>query len=624
MNKTIRWSAFWGYLKYIWERKKTLYLYGLLFFPAYITANYLQIYLPKMIIQNLEDKASIPAMGWNILVFVLLLMFCIFVREKMRTRTEHGNRQIIQQMQQRYTEKLLYVDYGYLEDTEFLSLRNMAKESLFGGEIGTQERARLMDFLPILIMITAALGNMGLYLFYLGKLSMYLIILLFAAVLFSTLLNMKLFRKHEAKYGLMVSDSWQKMDYVVRKTQDFSMAKDIRLYHMNSWLSGLVDDFLTERLRLKKKELSNRGIGDMVAVTGLTVFQIAVLGMVLLHYLQGTLKVSDVIFYVNMTPALYHLLDQEISTKSIHLFQILTEYQRFQDFIHYGSDTTKQKADVWQKAPEITLEHVSFSYPKTKKLILKDISLHIGAGDKIAIVGVNGAGKTTLMKLICGLLHPTSGRILLDGVDMESMDAEERYRYFSCTFQDVQFLPVSIRENISQEICISPTSGTVTSETDKSPSTNSDTEIWHCLEQAGIHREIRDLPQQLDTLLEKNLQADAIDFSGGQRQKLILARALYRNAGALILDEPTSALDALAENEIYEKYAEFAAGKTSFFVSHRLSSTRFCDRILLLDGGKIAEEGTHEELLAQQGIYAEMFEMQSKYYQEDISDIEEP
>lgn len=617
MNKTNYWTAFCGYLKYIWDRKKTLYLYGLLFFPAYITGNYLQIYLPKMIIQNLEDRASIPIMGRNLLAFVLLLTFCIFVREKMKSKAEHGNRQIIQQMKNNYTEKLLYIDYEYLEDTEFLSLRNRAKESLFGGEIGTQEQARLMDFLPILIMITSALGNMGLYLFYLGKLSGYLILLLFAAVLFSTLLNMKLFRKHEQKYGSMVSDSWQKMDYVVRKTQDFSMAKDIRMYQMNSWLSGLVDGFLAERLHLKKKELSNRGIGDMVAVTSLTIFQIAVLGMVLWHFLQGTLKVSDVIFYVNMTPALYKLLDQEVSTKSIHLFQILTAYQRFQNFMHYGRDTARQKAIIQQKAPAITLEHVSFAYPKTEKMILQDISVNIPAGEKIAIVGVNGAGKTTLMKLLCGLLHPTSGRILLNGVDLETMNAEERYAYFSCTFQDVQFLPVSVRENISQEICIAPTAKAKTFQTNESPSKSSDARIWHCLEQAGIQKEIQNLPGQLDTLLEKNLQEDATDFSGGQRQKLILARALYRDAGALILDEPTAALDALAENEIYEKYAEFAAGKTSFFVSHRLSSTRFCDRILLLDGGIIAEEGTHDELLAQQGIYAEMFEMQSKYYQEN-------
>lgn len=641
MKKTIQLSAFCGYLRYIWDKKKILYLYGILFFPAYIVANYLQVYLPKMIVQKLEHKATIPEIGLSILILVLILMLCIMMREKMRTKTEHGNRMVEQDMQNDYTYKLLYVDYGYLEDAEFLSIRNMAKESLFGGDIGSQERAQLLDFMPTMIMIAAALGNVAVYLFYLGKLSWWLIILLFATVFLGTALNIKLFRKNEGKYGQMVSDSWQKMDYVTRKTQDFSMAKDIRLYHMNPWLAGLVDTYLKERLRLKKKELSNRGIGDMVYGASLTIFQITVFGIVLQHYLRGMLEVSDVVFYVNMTPVLYNLLDQEVSTKSMHLFRIVTEFQRFQDFMHYGKNTGKQDISIQKEAPSITLEHVSFSYPKSEKVVLQDINLSVQAEEKVAIVGVNGAGKTTLMKLICGLLHPTSGRILLNGVDMETMEAEERYSWFSCTFQDVQFLPVSIRENIAQEnrsgyslqnytaaettqnnqpielkkqntaVKIQENSGIKTN----IPPRQDDAAIWNCLEQAGIRQEIEALPKKLDTLLEKSIHENATDFSGGQRQKLILARALYRNAGALILDEPTAALDALAENEIYEKYAEFAADKTSFFVSHRLSSTRFCDRILLLNGGNIAEEGTHEELLEQQGIYAEMFQMQSKYYQ---------
>lgn len=601
MKKTVRLSAFCGYLKYIWNEKKILYLYGILFFPAYIIANYLQVYLPKMIVQKLEHKASIAEMGLSILALVLVLMLCIMIREKMRSKTEHGNRLVAQKMQNDYTDKLLYVDYGYLEDAEFLSIRNMAKESLFGGTIGSQERAMVMDFMPTLIMIVASLGNVAVYLFYLGKLSWLLIIILFTTIFLATTLNIKLFRKNEGKYGQAVSDSWQKMDYVTRKTQDFSMAKDIRLYQMNSWLSGLVNGYLKERLRLKKKELSNRGIGDMVYLISITTFEIAVFGIVLQHYLQGKLEVSDVVFYVNMTPALFNLFDMDVSTKSMHLLRIITEFQRFQDFMHYGIDTGKQDSSIQKEAPVITLEHVSFSYPKSDKTILHDINLTVKAGEKVAIVGVNGAGKTTLMKLICGLLHPTSGRILLNGVDMETMEAEERYSWFSCTFQDVQFLPVSIRENISQE--------NMTSFAEEN-----DTRIWNCLKQAGIRQEIEELPEKLDTLLEKSIHENATDFSGGQRQKLILARALYRNAGALILDEPTAALDALAENDIYEKYAEFAADKTSFFVSHRLSSTRFCDRILLLDGGNIAEEGTHEELLEQHGIYADMFEMQSKYY----------
>lgn len=234
-------------------------------------------------------------------------------------------------------------------------------------------------------------------------------------------------------------------------------------------------------------------------------------------------------------------------------------------------------------------------------MFLSDFNLKVNKGESVAIVGVNGAGKTTLMKLACGLLHPTEGKIFLNGRDMQELDAEERYANFSCAFQEIQFLPLTIRENISMKL---------ENEEDTA-------RIWSCLEEAGVADAIRELPQQLNTKMNKSIHEDAVDFSGGQRQKIILARALYRDAGCLILDEPTAALDALAENEIYEKYSQFTKDKTSFFVSHRLASTRFCDRIVLIDGGKVAEQGTHEELLDKNGLYSHMFSLQSKYYKKE-------
>ncbi len=604
MEKTVTWQAFWGYVGYIWREKKVLFLYGVLFFPAFILANYLQVYLPKMIIMELEEKRSITYLGLSVLAFVFVLCLAILLREQMYSRLRYGNRQIARKQQQDYTNKLLYVDYGYLEDQEFLSMRNMVKESIFGGGIGGQGRAHLMDFMPEAVMLIAAVGNVILYLYYLSKISFLLILVLFAVIFLGTVINVKVFRKNERKHAMRSADTWQKLDYVTRKTEDFSMAKDVRLYDMSPWLTGLIDEYLRERLSFKKREMTSRGLGDAVYMLSIGIFMASLLGMLLLGFWDGGIGVSDMVFYANMGPALYHLLNREVSGRCFLLFQIMTEYQRFQTFMEYGEDTGKVDVPVQKEAPSIALEHVSFSYPGAEKEVLSDISLQVRAGEKVAIVGVNGAGKTTLMKLICGLLHPTSGRILLNGVDMEAMEAEERYAWFSCTFQDVQFLPVSIRENITQEIQNATSVGRDQSQ-----------KIWHCLEQAGIRKEIEGLPGGLDTLMEKNINENATDFSGGQRQKLILARALYRDAGGLILDEPTAALDALAENDIYEKYAEFAREKTSFFVSHRLSSTRFCDRILLLDGGKIAEEGTHEELLAAGGIYGKMFAMQSKYYQ---------
>ena len=574
---------------------------GLLFFPAYILANYMQVYLPKMVIVELEEKRSVGHLGFSLLVVILVLLLSIITRVVMLSRIKYSNRALSQKMQNEYSRKLLYVDYSYLENKEFLDLKGKVKETLFGGSVGDEwERAKLADFMETLLTLIAVTGNIILFVYHLCKLSYWMFIILVVTP-FVMLLVQKTVMGNEEKNSVGSADAWQKLDYTTRRTEDFSMAKDIRLYQMDSWLSGLIEHFCKLRLKYKAKSLRSR---CAVSVTASVIFGIYYAGLyvfILRGLWNGSVNVSDVVFYSEMGPALYFMLSEDFLNNIRRLFQLAVEFLRFKEFIAYGENTGESGIPVKEEPPSISLEHVSFSYPGAETEVLKDVDLTVRKGEKIAIVGVNGAGKTTLMKLICGLLKPVSGRILLNGRDMAQMEAEERYSWFSCAFQDIQFLPLSIRENISM----------VKDNTDNP-------RVWECLKQAGIKEEIGNLPLKLDTLMEKNLNKNAVDFSGGQKQKLILARALYRNAGVLVLDEPTAALDALAENDIYEKYSRFAKGKTSFFVSHRLSSTRFCDRILLINGGRIAEEGTHGELLAANGLYAKMFEMQGKYYKEDV------
>lgn len=195
LDKTVTWRALWGYLNYIWREKKVLFVYSVLFFPAFILANYLQVYLPKMIIMELEEGQGVAYMGLSVLAFVLVLCLAILLREQMYSRLKYGNRQIARKQQRDYANKLLYVDYGYLEDRGFLSIRNMVKESVFGGGIGGQGRAHLMDFMPEAMMLIAAVGNVILYLYYLSKVSFLLILLLFAVIFLGTAINMKVDRK---------------------------------------------------------------------------------------------------------------------------------------------------------------------------------------------------------------------------------------------------------------------------------------------------------------------------------------------------------------------------------------------------------------------------------------------
>lgn len=577
-----------------------MYLLGCIFFPAFILANYLQVYLPKLVIKELEEQRSIGHLGMATLGIILLLAVCILIRVKMLARIEYGNRMLTQEMQNDYAKKLLVVDYKYLEDRQFLSVRNKTKENIFGGDGIGQTEKQIMDFMKTQVMVFAVAGNLLLYVYYLCKLSPWLIILL-AVIPLTMLFVDRTIRKNEGKYEVKVIEAWQKLDYVIRKTEDFGMAKDVRMYRMKDWLKGLMDRYNGIRMTYKAGELKAMGAGAVFWAVIFSIYYGCFFVCVLNRLWEGSIDVSDVVFYAGVGPALYNLLADEFLTGIKKLFQISIAFSRFQEYMDYGEDTGNRDVPVKKEAATISLEHVSFSYPGTEKTVLKDLSLSVRKGEKIAIVGVNGAGKTTLMKLICGLLHPTEGKILLNGKDMEDMEAEERYAHFSCAFQDIQFLPLSIGENISMSL--------------QGKDNDRETKIWKCLEQAGIKKEIKGLSAELDTMMDKSIHEDAMDFSGGQRQKLVLARALYRDAGTLILDEPTAALDALAENDIYEKYAQIAENKTSFFVSHRLSSTRFCDRILLIDGGNVAEEGTHEELLAAGNLYAEMFALQSKYYQ---------
>lgn len=249
---------------------------------------------------------------------------------------------------------------------------------------------------------------------------------------------------------------------------------------------------------------------------------------------------------------------------------------------------------------EIKLENVSFSYPNSTIKTLDNINLTIHPYKKLAIVGLNGAGKSTLVKLICGLYELTEGRILVNGTDVKKINRTNYYELFSTIFQDYLILPGSIALNVSQDI--------------KNPSLE---RVNDCLEKVGLKEKIDSLEKGINTNLDREVFEDAVMLSGGQTQRLMLARALYKDAPIVVLDEPTAALDPIAEANLYQKYNEITLNKASLYISHRLASTRFCDRIILLDNNKIIEEGTHEELLKLNKKYAELYNIQSKYYKEE-------
>ena len=254
-----------------------------------------------------------------------------------------------------------------------------------------------------------------------------------------------------------------------------------------------------------------------------------------------------------------------------------------------------------QKDGKYTLElkNVTFRYPGAEKDTLTRVNLTIPAGEKLAIVGLNGAGKTTLVKLLCGFYDPTEGAVLLNGQDIRQFNRRDYYEHFSAVFQQYSLLDVTVAENVAQS-------------TD-----NIDMPLVKtCVEKAGLTEKIESLSKGFDTILGRNIYDEGVELSGGETQRLMLARALYKNAPIIVLDEPTAALDPIAEHDMYLKYDQMTVGRSAVYISHRLASTRFCDRIIFLKDGVIAEEGTHDGLLAANGGYAQLFAIQSKYYQE--------
>ena len=245
---------------------------------------------------------------------------------------------------------------------------------------------------------------------------------------------------------------------------------------------------------------------------------------------------------------------------------------------------------------------MTFRYPGTEKNIFTDLNFTIHAGERLAIVGVNGAGKSTLVKLMTGLFAPTEGHIYINGVDITELKKSEVYDLYSAVFQDVNVLAFSIRENVG---CVA--NGV------------NDERALTALEKVGLGDKVKGFEKGLDQMMLKVIDEDGTDFSGGERQKLSIARGLYKDAPMVIMDEPTAALDALAEAEIYENFSELVEGKTAVYISHRLASTRFCDKIALFDADGLSEYGTHDELMEKKGKYYDMFVIQGKYYQEETA-----
>ena len=405
-----------------------------------------------------------------------------------------------------------------------------------------------------------------------------------------------------AKAFMELAKSNRVFSYVYWELADFRYGKDVRLYDSSSLMGTRAKKYADIQINIWKKQAKGRlknDYGSNIANAlrdGVSYFYMGV------RAIKGIITIGDFTLCVASASRLYQSLLQ-LGENLQSIYEKCRYAYKFIEFMDYPDALSKGTKEVLDGEHTIVFENVSFKYPRSDRYVLENINLTIRPGEHLAIVGLNGAGKTTFIKLLCRLYDVTEGRILIDGTDIREYSEDEYRKLFAVVFQDFKLFAFSLKENIefSDAFLL-----------DKEESERRAKEV---LELSGLYEDASKLDKGIDTMIFKSFDEHGTELSGGQQQKTAISRALYKDAPIVILDEPTAALDPIAEYDIYKKFDTLVGGKSAIYISHRLSSCKFCDRIAVFADSTIKEYGTHEELVKMKGgVYATMFNTQAKYY----------
>ena len=589
------WQNSWYMVKLAWRYSKSVLAICIILAAATAGETVVQLLIAPGILQKLELRASLPQLLGAIAIFTGALILFAAAKEYFDLNKLFGRVTVRIKLIEAIAEKMAQTSYENLLDTAFLQRKERASSACDDNQSPAEN---------IWLTWTNILANLlgfAVYLALLSSLSPLLILVVIATTAAGYFVSRKvnqfgyLHREEEAAYTA-------EMRYVKRTVTSRAFAKDIRIFGLKPWLMEVWQksfQLYESFLRRREKHYFLTNLADFL----LSLLRNGISYAYLLHLtLTEGLSASTFLLYFTaasgFTQWITGILEQftQLNKESLEI-SVVREFLEWPEcFQLTGGDPIPDAVDGTY---ELQLEHVAYRYPGAAEDTIHDLSLTLHRGEKVALVGLNGAGKTTLVKLLCGFLDPTQGTVRLNGVDIRRLNRRAYYKLFSAVFQEFSLLEATVAENVAQQVA-----------------GIDEEKVWQCLENAGLSDAVRALPQGLKTHLGRSIYDDGTELSGGQTQRLMLARALYRDGAVLVLDEPTAALDPITESEIYLKYSEMTQGKTSLFISHRLASTRFCDRIILLENGSIAEEGSHEALLQAGGSYAKLFSVQRRYYEE--------
>ena len=563
--------------------------------------SYLWTFISKLVIDMITGEAEVGRLVWLMIgVFAVQLVFTllntwagaqtwwryIYVRFKLIAAKNY---------------KCMTMRFQNLEDSDVMDCYQKAGNAANGNNNGIEGMMRLFENFGKSVMVVAV----GLII--MGTMNPFIMLGMMALAVVNFLIKNKANKISKFKVWDPLATWWRKHWYFENMMTDFSAAKDIRMYGLKDYLVARFHELNKTRL---EAERTNQRIWWIVSALSGFIWVLSQGGLyawLIYSVVKGNMSLGNFSLYLGSAATFFNYVIRilDLVNDMLARSREVDDWRSYMDIEDEPETETVPvpKADVY----EFTFENVSFKYPKADRFALKNLNLTVKAGERLAVVGLNGAGKTTFIKLLLRLYEPTEGRILMNGIEITRFRRADYYNVFAPVFQDVNLFAFPMAENVSMN---------TTSETDRK-------RVTECLEAAGLKEKLDSLEHGIDTELLKVIYDDGVDLSGGEKQKLALARALYKNAPVVVLDEPTAALDALAESKLYQDFDKMIGHKTAVYISHRLSSTQFCAHVAMFKDGEMVEYGTHEELLKANGHYAEMFNVQAQYYVDDV-DTKEP
>ena len=582
------------------ERKSNLRLLAITLIKPIgdIVGTLLNSYAPKYVLSFIEDDLPFNTIIMYTVIICLIMMILDVISTTCYNSFEFEYRKTEGYVEKKRMDKLFHTDFKNMESPDFLDYAQRAKTALNRGKgfHGVLYQSRNFIAQGTLMILSAALiGIQNL-----------LMMIIFIVISFGIVkISSFSIKRDKIKFSDAMAPTWRKMNYLESTTKNFDFAKDIRLFNMSNAFFNQLSGVNETYKELNRKHHNRMVLWEVSLGSVLIVQKILMYTWLVYNVVTGAYQISDFVLYVGLVSTFHasvgyvNWIYSDMRTNSL----MINDYRNFVDWKE-DRETADEKdghiTEINLDKFEFRFENVSFKYPGHDNYVLKNVNLTIKNGAKLAVVGVNGAGKTTFIKLMMKLYEPSEGRILLNDVDIKEYNREEYFKLFSPVFQNVECFAMPIYQNISF------------AEEDKTDMNK----INEVLEQSGLSEKINSYEKGIHTNLLKIFDKEGIDLSGGEKQRLAMARALYKDGKVIILDEPTAALDALAEDRMYREFENMIHGKTAVFISHRLGSTRFCDKIAMFEDGTIVEEGTHEELMAKNGKYAYMFGIQSQYYDE--------